>query len=151
MNHRPLAVRLIAFYLWLKAIALIVCVIAEHLRPFTQSAANGIIEDMVPMIMALRDPRLDIWLAPIFILVDVTLGFGIWFLQKWARIIVVIDLAWLYGRALLGLPVALALHGHFRNPSVYFDLNIVAGIMILAALYDPDVKRAFGGWPRCRG
>jgi hypothetical protein len=98
------------------------------------------------MIAALREPAHDIWLVPVFALVDATLCFGIWFLQKWARTIVVIDLAWLYGRALLGLPVTLAFYrheAHFQNPSVYFDINIVAGIMILAALCDPDVKRAF--------
>jgi hypothetical protein len=103
------------------------------------------------MVMALRvstrEPILDIWSAPLFALVDATLGTGIWFLQKWARIIVVIDLAWLYGRALIGLPVAIALYRdnvHFQNPSVYFDINFVAGLMILAALCDPYVKQAFG-------
>jgi hypothetical protein len=146
MNSRPLAVRLVALYLCLKATGLTVCVIAVHLQPSTQSTANAVIEGLVPMIAALREPAHDIWLVPVFALVDATLCFGIWFLQKWARTIVVIDLAWLYGRALLGLPVTLAFYrheAHFQNPSVYFDINIVAGIMILAALCDPDVKRAF--------
>ena len=147
MNRRTLAVKLIALYLRLKATVLIVCVVAVHFWPSTQPTANGIIEGLVPMIMALREPVLDIWLALLFVLVDATLGTGIWFLQKWARTIVVIDLVWLYGRALLGLPATLAFYRdkvHFQNPSVYFDINIVAGIMILAALCDPDVKRAFG-------
>jgi hypothetical protein len=151
MNHRPLAVRLIALYLWLKAAALAACATAAYLHPSTQSAARGIIEDLVPMISAWREPAHDIWLAPLFVLVDTTLGTGVWFLQKWARTIVVIDLAWLYGRALLGLPLALALYhqdkAHFQNPSVYFDINILAGIFILAALCDPDVKRAFATPP----
>ncbi len=147
MNHRPLAVRLIAFYLLLKATVLTVCVIAARLRPSTQSTANEIIEGLCLMIMAWREPAHDVWLAPIFVLGNATLGIGIWFLQKWARTIVVIDLAWLYGRALVGLPVALVFHrdgGHFQNPSVYFDINIAVGIVILAALFDPDVERAFG-------
>jgi hypothetical protein len=140
MNSRPLAVGLVALYLCLKAAALTVCVIAVHLQPSTQSTANRVIEGLVPFIMATH----DIWSAPLFALVDATLGIGIWFLQKWARTIVVIDLAWLYGRALVGLPVVLAAGGHSQNPSMYFDINIVAGIMMLAALCDPDVKRAFG-------
>jgi hypothetical protein len=147
MNHRPLAVQLIAFYLWLKAIVLTGCLIAAHLHPATQSTANGIIEGLVPMVTAWREPALDIWLAPLFVLVDSTLGTGIWFLQGWARTIVVIDLTWLYSRALLGIPATIALYHmgkvHFRNPSVYFGINLVAGIVILAALCDPDLKRAF--------
>jgi predicted membrane protein len=59
-------------------------------------------------------------------------------------------LGWLYGRVLLGLPVALAYYSFHRtkiqpiNLPVSFEINIVAGIMILAALCDPDLKRAFG-------
>jgi hypothetical protein len=147
MNHRPLAVRLIALYLWLEAAALAVCVISVHLHPSVQSSANGIIEGLAPLIMALKEPEMDVWLAPLFALVFATLGTGVWFLQKWARAVIVVNLALLYGGALLGLPVTLALYSKdevfFKNPSVYFDINLVAGIMILAALCDPDVKRAF--------
>ena len=150
MNHRPLPVKLISLYLWLKAAALTACTIAVHLAPSTQTMANGIIEGLVPTIMALKSHTLTIWLAPIFVLVDTTLATGIWFLQKWARIVVVIDLTWLYGRALFGLPVALAFYFshkakfHSINLPASFEINIVAGILILAALCDPDVKRAFG-------
>ncbi len=144
MNSRPLVLWLVALYLCLKAAALTVCVIAVHLQSSTQPTANRVIEGLVPLIMAWREPAHDIWLAPLFALVDATLGIGIWFLQKWARTIVVIDLAWLFGRAIVGLPMVLAFGGHSQNPSVYFDINIVAGILMLAALCDPDVKRAFG-------
>jgi len=148
MTHRPFAVTLIAAYLWLKAAVLMACVVAVHYHPSAQPTANEIIEGLVPMIMAWKEPAHDIWLALLFTLVDAMLGTGIWFLQRWARTFVVIDLAWLYGRALIGLPVSLYLNyqdrAHFQNPSVYFDINIVAGIFILAALCDPDVKRAFG-------
>jgi hypothetical protein len=100
------------------------------------------------MIMGWHEPAQDIWLAPLFVLVEATLATGIWFLQKWARTIVVIDLAWLYGRALVGLPITLALchrhEVHFQNPSLYFDINVLAGLIVLGALLDPDVKHAFG-------
>jgi hypothetical protein len=154
MNHKPLAVKLIAFYLWLKAAALILSAISAYLYPSVQSTANGVIEDLVPMIMAWREPAHDIWLALLFALVDATLGIGIWFLQKWARIIIVIDLTWLFGRAAVGLLMIAAIHPnglHFRNPSPYFSINIVASLFILCGLLDPDVMRVFGkrggGWP----
>ena len=147
MTHRPFAVQLIAAYLWLKATVLIACVVVVHFRPSTRPIANGVIEGLVPMIMAWGEPAHDIWLAPLFILVDATLGSGVWFLQKWARTIVVVDLIWLYGRALLGMPVVLAFHRdkpHIQSLPVSFEINLAAGIVILAALCDPDVKRAFG-------
>jgi hypothetical protein len=149
-SNRPFAVRIIAFYLWLKAAVLAACTVAAHLAPSTHDKASLIIIGLVPMIMALKSETLPIWLAPVFVLVDATLGSGVWFLQKWARTIVVVDLAWLYGRALLALPVALAYYSFHRakiqpiNLPVSFEINIVAGIFILAALCDPDVKRAFG-------
>jgi hypothetical protein len=152
-RSRPFAVQLIAAYLWLKAIVLIVCAVAARLHPSVRLTANEIIEGLVPMIMAwagaAHDTEYDIWMAPLFAVVDATLGTGIWFLQKWARTIVVVDLAWLYGRALLGLPIALAFYSshkdkvHPANLSVYFGINILAGLFILAALCDPDVRRAF--------
>ena len=147
MNRRPLAVQLIALYLWLKSIALMICAIGAYLRPSTQSMANGVIEGLVPMIMAWREPAHDIWLALLFALVDATLGIGIWFLQKWARIIIVIDLTWLFGRAAVGLLMIAAIHPnglHFRNPSPYFSINIVASLFILSGLRNPDVIRVFG-------
>jgi len=146
-NHRPLAVKLIAAYLWLKATVLIVCVAAAHFHPSVRPSANGIIEDLVPIIMGLKVQELDIWLAPLFALGDATLGAGIWFLHKWARTAVVIYSAWLYGRALIGLALVLTAYRdkvHFQNPSVCFDINLLAGIVVLAALCDPDVKHAFG-------
>jgi hypothetical protein len=150
INNRPLAVRLIAFYLWLKAAVLAACTIAAHLAPSTHDKASLIIIGLVPMIMELKSETLPIWLAPVFVLVDTTLATGIWFLQKWARTIIVIDLGWLYGRVLLGLTVALPYYSFHRaqiqpiNFPVSFEINIMAGIMILAALCDPDLKRAFG-------
>lgn len=147
MNHRPLASQLIALYLWLKATALIACAITAYLRPSTQSTANGVIEGLVPMIMAWREPADDIWLALLFALVDATLGTGIWFLQRWARTIIVIDLTWLFGRAAVGLLALVAIRPnglHFRNPSPYFSINLVASFFILGSLLDPDVMRAFG-------
>lgn len=146
MTHRPFAVRLIATYLWLKAIVLIICVIAVHHHPSVQSAANGVIEDLVPMIMALREPKDDIWLAPLFAMVDAALGTGIWFLQRWARVVIVIDLTWLFTRVAIGLVALVAIHPkvlHLRTPSPYLVINITASLMILGCLLDPDIKHAF--------
>lgn len=146
MTRQPIAVRLIAAYLWLKAAVLVMCVVAAHFRPSVQPKANGIIEDLVPMIMGLKVPEIDIWLAPIFVLVDVALGAGVWFLQSWARVIVVIDLTWLFCRAAVGL-MALAIirpeMAHSQAPSPYFAINVLASLVMLGCLLDPDIQSAF--------
>ncbi|MGD1105675.1 MAG: hypothetical protein ABR865_01440 [Terracidiphilus sp.] len=146
MIYRPFAVKLIAAYLCLKAAALSLCVIAVHLHPSSQPAANGIIEDLVPMLLGIHEPSADFWLAPVFVAVDAALGVGIWLLQGWARVVIVIDLTWLFGRAAVGLLALAAIHPkglHFHNPSVYFSINVVASLMILVCLVDPDTRRAF--------
>jgi hypothetical protein len=146
MTHRPFAIRLIAAYLLLKATVLVMCILAVHFRPSVQPTANGIIEDLVPMIMGLKDPEMDIWLAPLFVVVDTVLGAGIWFLQSWARVIIVIDLTWLFGRAAVGLLALAVAHPkvvQFRPPSPYFAINVLVSLMMLGCLLDPDIKDAF--------
>jgi hypothetical protein len=146
MIHRPLPLKLVAAYLWLKAAALSLCVIAAYLHPSVRPAANGIIEALVPMLLGIHDPSADFWVAPIFVAVDVALGVGIWFLQGWARTVIVIDLTWLFGRAAVGLFALAAVHPkglQFHNPPVYFSINLVASLMMLVCLVDPDTRRAF--------
>ena len=146
MTHRPFAVQLIAAYLWLKAAVLIVSVIAVHFHPSVQPTANGIIEDLVPMIMGLRDPKTDIWLAPLFAVTDTVLGAGLWSLQSWARVIIVIDLTWLFGRAAVGLILIAVIHPkglHFQAPSPYFEINVLVSLLMLGCLMDPDIEHAF--------
>jgi hypothetical protein len=147
--RRPLAVKLIAAYLGLKAVVLTLCAAGAHLWPSKHAAANGVIEDLVPMIAELRDARLDLWLAPLFALTDMVLGLGVWFLQNWARIIIIIDLSWLFGRAAAGLLLlpafAQAYKLHPRAPSPWVAVNLVAGLVTLGCLLDPDLRRAFGG------
>ena len=146
MTHRPFAIRLIAAYLLLKATVLVMCVLAVDFRPSVQSTANGIIEDLVPMIMGLKDSEMDIWLAPLFVVVDTVLGAGIWFLQSWARIIILIDLTWLFGRAAVGLMALALAHPigvHFRPPSLFFAINVLVSLVMLGCLLDPDIGDAF--------
>ena len=98
------------------------------------------------MIMGLKEPQIDIWLAPLFVLVDTVLGAGIWFLQSWARVIILIDLTWLFGRAAVGLMALLVVHPkvvHFRPLSPYFAINVLASLMMLGCLLDPDITHAF--------
>jgi len=150
IKHRPLAVKLVAAYLCLKAIILCLCVAAVYLRPANRPSANRVIEDLVPIIMGLREPKADIWLALLFVFTDLVLGLGVWFLQNWARIVIVIDLTWLFGRAaagLLVLPLIPRSMLHLHAPSPYFAVNLAAGLLTLGCLLDPDIKGAFGARP----
>lgn len=152
MANRPIAIRFISAYLLLKAATLAFCFASVHYWPKTKWQMKQIIESIVPTIAAVQrghqdDFLLDVWLAPVFVVIDSALGLGIWFLQRWARTLVVIDLTWLYGRALVGLIIVATVYRdsvRFVHPTIYFEINLLAGIIMLAALVDPDVKRAFG-------
>jgi membrane protease YdiL (CAAX protease family) len=85
-------------------------------------------------------------IAPLFVLVDTVLGAGIWFLQSWARIIILIDLTWLFGRAAVGLMALVVVHPkvvHFQSSSPYFAINVLVSLMMLSCLLDPDIEHAF--------
>jgi hypothetical protein len=147
MGKRPLAVSLVAAYLWFKAMILALCFVASYFRPETQPAMNGVIETLVPVIWGLRKLHADMWLGLLVALIDGSLGIGFWFLQKWAWTVVVLDLTYTLGRGLIGLIAALALYRdevHLHRISPLFTINILVSVIMLGTLLDPDVKRAFG-------
>ena len=127
-------------------------VVSMHFRPSVQPTANGIIEDLVPMIMGLKEPEMNIWLAPLFVVIDGVLGAGIWFLQRWARVIIVIDLSWLFVRAAVGLMALVILHPkgiQFRAPSPYFAVNILVSFMMLSWLWIQTSGTSSSGMHEC--
>ena len=152
MVQRHIAVRAVSACLLLKAATLALCFLSVHYWPGTKWEVKRIIEGIVPIIAAIQrghqdDYLLDIWLAPVFFVIDSALGLGVWFFQRWARALVVIDLIWLYGRALVGLLIVMTVYREnvqFNSPTISFGINFLAGIFMLVVLLDPDVKRQFG-------
>ncbi len=145
-DHRPLGVELIAGYFCLKAAMLPMAVAIAHMSPELQPAANELISHLSPIIHGFRIWGFEVFLALPFALLRLAVGLGIWFLKRWARTIIVLDLLWFFCRAAVGLGILLALD-HKLPPlasSPYLAVDIVISASILVYLLDPEVKRTFG-------
>jgi hypothetical protein len=145
-RHRPLGVKLIAAYLCLRASALSLAVTFAHLRPELRPVANEFISNLVPFIKRF-DPTLGVALAPLFALLDVVTGVGVWFLQKWARTIVFLNASYAVWRVVIGLAVLMAFDRKMLSSitwSPYFLFWIASNAVMFGYFYDPGVKRIFG-------
>ncbi len=76
------------------------------------------------------------------------LGLGIWFLQKWARTLAVLDLLWEMLSTLDMLSTTNSAHSFALRPTLaitpYITVELIASMFILVYLYEPHIKRAFG-------
>ena len=148
-EHRPLSVKLIAAYFWLRALALVFALALAYVKPETAPAANDLIANLVPIIRRVYAHDYAIFLAPVFALLEMALGFGIWSLQKWARTLAVWVLVWdvlstvdmlsttIPGRPFLDGEPTFAV-------APYVGVELMASMGILFYLFDPRIKRAFG-------
>jgi len=145
-RHRLLGVKLIAAYLCLRAAALSLAVGIAHLKPELRPVANEFISNLVPFIQRF-DPTLGVALAPLFALLDVLTGIGIWLLQRWARTIVFLNASYALWRTVVGLAVLTAFDRKMLSSntlSPYFLFWFVSNAIMFGYLVDPSVKRAFG-------
>jgi hypothetical protein len=146
-NHRPLGVMLIAGYFCLKAAVLSIAIAIAYTSPELQPDAKDLIAYLVPMITKLHIGSIDFVFALPFALLRLAVGLGIWFLKKWARTLVVLDLSWAFCRAAIGLAMYLSID-HKLPPlpssSLYLTIDVIISAYILVYLLDSDVKRTFG-------
>jgi len=144
---RPLGVKLVAAFFLLDATALLVAAALGHLLPGFQSSANNFIAQRAPFIRELDLVPFGVSLAPLVACFHAVQGLGIWFLKRWARTFVVLDLIYRLGDAAFA---AVLLFGIDRKmllsivstPS--FAISAIAHVLMLFYLLDPDAKRAFG-------
>jgi hypothetical protein len=118
------------------------------MRPETGLAANDLIANLLPIIRRFYAHNYEIFLAPIFVLLDMVLGLGIWFLQKWARTLAVWVLLWEMLAILDMLSTTNSAHSFAHRPTLaitpYIAVELIASLLILVYLFDPRIKRAFG-------
>ncbi len=86
-------------------------------------------------------------LAPILAAWEAAKAIGFWFLGRWARMLVLIDVYYYFGRGALAVAFLLG----FDRPlltsilaSPYFGINLVLRLGFWYYLSNPDVKSAFG-------
>ena len=148
-RNRPTGVKPIAAYLCLKAAALILAVVASHTEFELRSEAADFLLNVVPLIPKFGLQNYVSILAPVFALVDLVLGLGIWHLKRWARTFIVVNLTWGLARAGMFF-VATAAFDRKMFPLIasspylpYFLFDLVSSVPIFFCLLDPDVMQAF--------
>ena len=146
--HRPVGVKLVALYFCLRASALILALVLAQLRPEAGFAANDLIANLLPIIQRVYAHDYEMFLAPIFALLEIVLGLGIWFLRKWARTLAVWDLMWEMLATLGMLSTTNSAHSFTHRPTLaitsYIAMELIASMLILVYLFNPLVKKAFG-------
>jgi len=137
-GDRPLGVKLVAAYLFLKATALVLAVAFIYEKPGFWQGAKEFIANF--------DLNLGVMAAPVFAFLDVAVGMGIWSLKKWARTLIILDHSYALCR---GIVASALLMGFDRKllaslaSTPYFAINVATCIAILFYLLDPDVKSKF--------
>lgn len=137
--ERPLGVKLIAAYFFVKAAALILAATIVNARPDLHSEANEFIS-VVAFKVVVPLPYLTA-------LLDVAVGLGIWFLKRWSRTLFVLINGYGLCRMAIGSAALWELDRKYlfsQTSSPYFAVNLVAGTFILFYLLNPDVKQLFG-------
>jgi hypothetical protein len=136
---RLLGVKFIAIYLFLKAAALILAVFIINTRPDLRQGANEFITYF--------SINIGITLPYLAVILNVTLGLGILFQQRWSRTIIVCINSYYFFKLIFGSVIRMQLEPKRFSSEIsspYFIVSCVASLIILCYLLDPDVKRAFG-------
>jgi hypothetical protein len=146
-QKRPLGIKLVAALYVLESIALVLAAIIGRINHELWLRADVFIAQRVPLIQLLGIANLGVTLAPLFAMVSVVLGMGVWFLKKWARTFILWDIMNRLGGGLCAAILLWSMDRQMLTSIVsahYFIPGVFANIVILGYLFDPDVKRAFG-------
>jgi hypothetical protein len=147
-NTRPLGVKIIAVILFFESAVLFISAAAVCLWPNQSSSAVEPFVNRIPYFknLPMADGRsmlvLTITLA--FAVFATVKGLGIWFMQQWARWLILIDLTCRFGNLLW---VAFLLDRRELIALVSnsdFSIGFVINLFVLILLLDPNTASAFG-------
>jgi hypothetical protein len=143
---RPFGVKLIAVYLFARAVLLALAGTIAHMKPEMRPELNEFMSELEPILLRLHAVDYAFLVAPVFGFAYAIVALGIWNLQKWARTMVVLNLLYVFVSTGFALAVVAAtnrkmLQSHPISP--YFIVDVLAGFLVLGCLLDPDVKKAF--------
>jgi hypothetical protein len=144
---RPASVTLISLVYFAASIVLAAASIVGRFLPAYRGIAIATISSLAPWSSELGHGNLGMTLAPIVAVWEAGKAIGFWFLWRWARMLVLIDVYYYFGRGALAVALLLG----FDRPlltsilaSPYFEINLVLRLGFLYYLSDPGVKIAFG-------
>lgn len=143
---RPLGVKFITAYFFARAAVLALAVAVAFMMPEMRAEVNEFISKLIPIILRLHAVDSGFLIAPLFAIGYAVVGFGVWNLQKWARTVVVLNLLYVLASTGFALAIVAAINHRVLEShpvSPYFIVDVLAGVLTLGCLLDPDVKRAF--------
>jgi hypothetical protein len=133
----------------MEATVLITAIAIALMKPEFRPGASDFISHLEPYIQAFdfHDSGIVLALGLLFALFDIVVGLGILFLKGWARTIIVVNNSWILGRAAVGLAIVILIDRKALSSarlSPYLEFYLLASVLMLFYLLDPDVKREFG-------
>ncbi|MGA8673332.1 MAG: hypothetical protein WB679_25885 [Terracidiphilus sp.] len=144
-DRRPVGVKLIAAFFFLKAAAIILALIVAHIYPGYRASAQEFIGQLAPLLQG-QHTDLGMLIAPFFSLLGIVIGLGVWFTKQWARTLLILDTGIPLGRLAIALVTITALDRKLfalLPSSAYFLIDVFSSILILGYLLDPNARRAF--------
>lgn len=145
-QNNPLGVKVIASYFFLKAGVLLSASAIGYLRPELREGANEFISHGASFVKQFDMVKYGIALAPLLAVYETVMGLGFWFLKRWARLLVLVNIYYYFGRGIMGLLLLWEINPKTAHPimsSPYFMVALILNIVFLLYLIDSDVKRAF--------
>jgi hypothetical protein len=145
-SARPVGVQLISGLYFLKASAMAVAIGVALIIPDSAPAAQRFAAQLAPLLQLIHS---NLWLliAPLFVLLGIAVGVGVWFLQGWAWGLLVVmcgvPLVRLAQFLFAGIVVNRAWLSHLPS-SPLFVIDVSTSVLIVWYLLQDDVKRAFG-------
>lgn len=143
---RPLGIKLVAAFYFLESAVLAIAAMVGYFKPELRSGAEAFIAQRAPFLKEFELVNYGLVAAPFLAGVDAVLGLGIFFLQKWTRLLIVWDLGYRVGDAAVAAAMLWAIDRKMLSSIVStptFLINATAHIAILLYLLDPDTKRVF--------
>lgn len=142
----PLGIKLIASLFLLQSASWFIAAGAGYVWPAYRPRMNEFIVQRAPYLKDLRLFDSAYLFTPLLAVFDAAKGLGLWFLQRWARLLIVLDLIyWLGGVGVAAVTLWFMERGRLQAivSTPNFAIGFVLSVVILCYLFDPDVRRFF--------
>lgn len=145
-NARPLGVKLISALYIGKAIGIAAAVATAWSNPDSLPAAQRFASQLAPPLQMFHS-NTGMMFAPLFVLLGLALGAGVWFLQGWAWGLLLVMCGIPLVRLAQFLGFSLLINHRLISllpSSPFFAFDVFTSLLIVGYLLKPEVKYIFG-------
>ena len=142
----PLGIKLIASLFLLESASWFIAAGAGYMWPDYRPRVNEFIVQRAPYLRDLGLFDAAYLFAPLLATFDVAKGLGLWFLQRWARLLIIFGLIyWLGGVGVATVTLWFTERGRLQAivSTPNFAIGFLLSVVILCYFFDPDVRRFF--------